>query len=200
MYSSCFFTGGRASARQLLAAAAVTVCISLPGAHLAATSGHESSANVSVLEESGAYRVAASFEVQQGADVVLAVLSDYEQIPRFMPDVRTSVIRERAPGRLVVEQEAVSQFLMFSKNVHLVLEVIESRDGIRFVDRCGRSFTHYEGAWRVAQKDDGTTVTYDLIARPVFDVPGFILKRLLKRDSAEMISRLRQEIAARATR
>jgi ribosome-associated toxin RatA of RatAB toxin-antitoxin module len=200
MYSSTSSTGGRASARQPLIAAAVFVCVSLLGAPLAATSDPESSPNVAVREEGGTYSVAASFEVAQAADVVLGVLSDYEQIPRFMPDMRTSVIRERAPGRLVVEQEAVSQFMMFSKNVHLVLEVIESSDSIRFVDRCGRSFTRYEGAWRVAPKGDGTTVTYELIARPIFDVPRFILKRLLKRDSGQMIARLRSEIAARAAR
>ena len=64
----------------------------------------------------------------------------------------------------------------------------------------GRSFTRYEGTWRVIPRDGGATVTYELTARPAFDVPQFILKRLLKRDSGQMIDRLRQEIAARAAR
>ncbi len=186
--------------RWLLVAVVVTVCVSLPGAHLAATAAPEPSSGVSVREERGTYSVAARFEVPQAAGVALAVLSDYEQIPRFMPDVRTSVILERTPGRLLIEQEAVSQFMMFSKKVHLVLEVTEAGDTIRFVDRCRKSFTRYEGTWRVIQKDGGTTVTYELSARPAFDVPEFILKRLLRRDSGEMIHRLRREIAARAAR
>jgi len=142
--------------------------------------------------------VAARFDVPEAAGVALGVLSDYEQIPRFMPDVRTSVVLERTPGRLLVEQEAVSQFMMFSKTVRLVLEVTEDGDTIHFVDRSNDSFTHYEGAWRVTPRDPGTTVTYELSATPAFDVPAFILKRLLKRDSAQMIIRLRQEITARA--
>ncbi len=88
-----------------------------------------------------ALRVAASFEVPQAVAVALAVLSDYEQIPRFMPDVRTSVVLERTPDRLLIEQAAVSRFMMFTKKVHLVLEVTEDGDTIRFVDRCGKSFT-----------------------------------------------------------
>lgn len=82
----------------------------------------------------------------------------------------------------------------------LTLEVTQDGDTIRFVDRCGKSFTRYEGKWRVIQRNGGTTVTYELTARPAFDVHEFILKRLLKRDSGEMIDRLRREIAARAAR
>ena len=117
-----------------------------------------------------------------------------------MPDVRTSVILERTPGRVLIEQEAVSQFLMFSKTVHLVLDVTEDGDTIRFVDRCGKSFTRYQGMWRVMQKDGATSITYELTAQPAFDVPGFVLKRMLKRNSLEMIDRLRREIAERSAR
>jgi len=35
---------------------------------------------------------------------------------------------------------------------------------------------------------------YELTAEPSFDVPGFVAKRLLRRDSARMIERLRREI------
>ena len=192
--------GRRRCAARLLVAVAVCVSVALPGARAAATADPAPSPEVLVREERGTYRVTARFEVPEAPAVVLAVLSDYEQIPRFMPDVRTSVVRERVPGRLVVEQEAVSKFMMFSKQVHLVLEVNESEGTIRFVDRCGKSFTSYQGAWSAVSKGNGTAVTYELTARPAFDVPEFILKRLLKRDSGQMINRLRSEFAARAAR
>ena len=89
---------------------------------------------------------------------------------------------------------------MFSKRVHLLLEVIEDGNAIRFVDQSGKSFNSYEGSWVAEPRDGGTTITYELKARPGFDVPQFILKRLLKRDSGAMISRLRQEFAARAVK
>jgi ribosome-associated toxin RatA of RatAB toxin-antitoxin module len=195
---STTLTGGRASACRLLVAAAVTLFVSLPGVQVAATADPGPSPEVKVREDRGLYSVTARFEVPETARVVLAVLSDYEQIPRFMPDVRTSVVLERVPGRLLVEQEAVSQFMMFSKRVHLLLEVIESDDSLQFVDRCGRSFVTYEGRWRTERNGAGTTVTYELAARPGFEVPEFILKRLLKRDSGQMINRLRTEFAVRA--
>jgi hypothetical protein len=131
--------------------------------------------------------------------VAWSVLTDYEQIPRFLPDVRTSIVRERAAGWAVVEQEGMSGMLMFTKRVHLVLEIQEQPDTLVFRDRCGRSFVRYEGSWRLSQDDSRTTIVYELAAEPTFDVPAWMLKRLLKRDSAEMIERLQREMAARAT-
>jgi ribosome-associated toxin RatA of RatAB toxin-antitoxin module len=158
------------------------------------------SPEVTVRESRGTYSVTARFVVPESPDIVLAVLADYERIPRFMPDVRSSVVIEREPGRIVVEQEATSRFMMFSKTVHLVLEVSEAGNALRFIDRCGKSFRAYSGAWRVESDGPGTQVIYELAAAPAFDVPEFILKRLLKRDSGVMISRLRAEFTARAAR
>ncbi len=98
----------------------------------------------------------------------------------------------------MVEQEAVSAFMMFSKRVHLVLDIEEQTDALIFRDRCARSFVRYEGAWRLSHDDGQTAITYELTAEPSFEVPGWMLKRLMRRDAGQMIERLRREIAARA--
>src|SRR5215218_1815875 len=104
----------RAHGSRLLLAAAVSLC-SLSAPLRAA----EAPSTLHVHEDRGVYTVSATFAVPAPADVAWAVLTSYEQIPRFMPGVRTSVVRERSAGRVVVEQEAVSSVLMFSKRVHL---------------------------------------------------------------------------------
>jgi ribosome-associated toxin RatA of RatAB toxin-antitoxin module len=188
--------GGRQSARRLLCAAGVALLGWGLATRPAAAAAPEP--QLSVREERGVYTVAARFEVPHPASVAFAVLTDYEQIPRFMPGVTTSIVRERSAGRIVVEQEAVSRIMMFSKRVHLLLDVREEADTIRFRDSSGRSFRSYHGTWRLAQSGDCTVLTYELSARPSFDVPEFLLRRLLKRDAQHMIDRLRREIAARA--
>jgi carbon monoxide dehydrogenase subunit G len=200
MIANAFASGGRARARRILLAGALVFSEMVAGAHAGAEAVGAASQQVTVREERGVYHVTATFEVAKAPAVALAVLTDYEQIPRFMPDVRTSLVLERSPGRLVVEQEGVSRFMMFSKKVHLVLEVTEDADTIRFVDRCAKSFSSYQGSWRATEKNGRTTISYELQATPAFDVPEFLLKRLLKRDSAEMIARLQKEIAARTLR
>lgn len=78
--------------------------------------------------------------------------------------------------------------------------VTESADSLVFRDRSGRSFTRYEGTWRLCEVNGHTQILYELTAQPSFDVPEFLLKRLLKRDSGQMIEGLRREIEARSTR
>lgn len=169
----------------------------LPGPTVGTMAESGPAPTVSVREERGVYSVSARFHVPQPPAAVLAVLTDYENIPRILPDVTSSIVRERSAGRAVVEQVAVSKMMMFSKKVHLVLEITEAPDAIRFVDRCGRSFEKYEGSWRVTARAGGSDVVYELTAKPSFDVPEFLLKRLLKRDATRTIERLTAAITER---
>ena len=153
--------------------------------------------DVTVREERGVYTVSARFVVPQEPSVVRAVLTDYEQIPRFLPDVKTSIVRERTASHIVVEQEAVARMMMFSKRIHLMLDITQDAATIRFRDRCGENFVNYQGAWQLVSRDGGTEVIYTLTAQPSFDVPEFILKRLLKRDAGRMIEGLAREMASR---
>ena len=155
---------------------------------------------VTVREQGGLYRVQARFTVSQPAPTVLAVVTDYDRIPTFMPQVKTSIVRERSDRRAVVEQEAVASVMMFSRRIHLLLEVQEGTDTVSFRDGSGRSFSHYEGSWRVAEANGVTVVVYELTAKPAFAVPEFLLKRLLKRDAVDMIERMKQEFSTREVR
>ena len=186
--------GGRTGVRHLLAWTAVILHGALVGMAPALA---QAEPRVSVQETGGIYSVLATFSVSQPAAAVMSVLSDYDRIPRFMPDVRSSTVLERSDGHAVVEQEAVAKFLMFSKRIHLVLEVDETPGSLRFRDRCGASFSRYEGGWTLTETGDRTLIAYELTAHPSFDVPEFLLTRLLKRDSTRMIQRLQAEIAVR---
>lgn len=185
--------GGRPYARRGFAAL-VAVLLGI-GQPLAADGGDP---QVTVRGDEGRYTVAARFTVPHSAAAALAVLADFERIPEFMPGVRASRVLDRTAGRLLVEQVAEARVLLFSKRVHLLLEVREAAGVLRFRDVCGKSFVHYQGSWRVADQADGAQISYELTAEPAFDVPGFLLARLLRRDAREMIERLRAEIAARA--
>ena len=178
----------RPLALAIAVAAAVTMTV---------TAAPADQARIEVREHAGTYDVVATFGISQPAAIAMQVLTDYEGIPRFMPAVRTSRILERRDNRVVVEQEAVAKFLLFSKQVHLVLDIAEKPASLQFQDRCKQAFSSYSGSWTLEERANGTDVTYKLTAKPTFDVPGFLLKRLMKRDAAEMIDRLQAEIARR---
>jgi hypothetical protein len=86
----------------------VTAFLVLVAAAVSAAGDSESEAQVTVREEAGVYSVTARFHVPQPPAVALAVLTHYEDIPRFMPQIKASVVRERTADHVVVEQEAVS--------------------------------------------------------------------------------------------
>jgi ribosome-associated toxin RatA of RatAB toxin-antitoxin module len=180
---------GQRARRLLICAALITIAASAPSA--------ADDQSVTVTERAGIYQVSATFAVPKTPADAVAVLMDFEKIPDFVPDMKTSTVIERTDGNTVVEQEAVARFMMFSKTVHLVLNVSEDGGVITFRDRCGKSFAVYEGSWTVKPSANGATITYRLAAKPSFDVPGFVLKRLLKRDASELIARIKAEITTR---
>jgi ribosome-associated toxin RatA of RatAB toxin-antitoxin module len=178
--------------RILLAAAAAAAWTITAGAAQAPVVSVRNAGN-------GVYAIMARFVVSESAAVARAVLTDYPNIPRFMPSVRTSRVLEQSTGGVRLEQEAVSKFMLFSRTVHLLLDVEETDSTIRFRDACHKSFEVYHGSWTITPQEAGTELTYELTAKPAFSVPGAILKRLLERDSREMIEGLRAEITTRAS-
>ncbi len=188
-----------------MARAVVFLVVALLGVGTAqGQSAHGQSAStapaLAVGQDGDAYTVTARFDVPYPVSTVFEVLSDYEDIPRFMPDIKKSVVHERTNERTVVEQEAVSRVMLFSKRVHLMLAVERTSDALRFRDTSGHSFHRYDGSWQVARQGARTVIDYRLTADPAFSVPEFLIRRLLERDAYETIDRLRAEMGARAAR
>lgn len=188
--------GGRSSRRLLIAAATLLLGVAATVRPALA----DERPDVAIGRDGDAYTVAARFRVPHPSALVLSVLSDYDDIPRFVPDVKKSAVIETRGAVRIVEQEAVSHVMMFSKRVRLQLVVEETSDSLTFRDQLGTSFARYEGRWNLAACPDGTIVSYRLVAEPSFSVPGFLIRRLLSRDAGDMIDSLRAEMDARATR
>ncbi|HTM02085.1 MAG TPA: SRPBCC family protein [Vicinamibacterales bacterium] len=175
---------------MLRKAPAIVALVVLGG--LTATQAAGDEPLIHVRKDEDGYVVMAQFEVAARPEVVLRVLGDYEQIPHLLPRVTRSVVTARDGSHVVVEQTVAARVLMFSKELHLVLDVREDTDTIAFHDTCHQSFKNYTGWWAVRPSATGSTVVYELSATPAFDVPSMVLARLLRRDSTEMIEALRR--------
>lgn len=187
--------GSRARRRFARLVAATAAMMVLGGAGLSGASGQP---QIDVRERHGVYQVAARFVVPRPAPVAVTVLTDYDRIATFMPNLTKSQVLSESGDTVVVEQEAVAKLMMFSRRIHLLLEVHQEGSQIRFRDRSGRSFRAYEGQWRVTPDGETAVIDYELAADPAFAVPRFVLKRMLERDAKQMIEHLRAEIASRA--
>src|SRR5438132_22922 len=92
------------------------------------------------------FEVDGRFRVAAPPEVVWAVLTDYEAIPKFVSSMHESRIRERSADRLVVEQVAVARLFLFKRQLRTTLEVREAPPGlIRFEDIQHQDFERYQG-------------------------------------------------------
>jgi carbon monoxide dehydrogenase subunit G len=160
------------------------------------------SADVTIRDdERGMYRVEGAFVVDAPRTVVWEVLTDYEGIDEFVSSILRSEVTERRPDGLLLQQEAVGKLFLFSKSIHLLLEVREEPEHtIAFRDVSGRSFESYSGEWRIEDAGDAVRVSYALSAKPAFRQPPFVARRTMRDSVQRLLDEVRLEIESRRFR
>lgn len=147
----------------------------------------------------GAFVVDGVFEVGSTSEAVWQVLTDYEGIGRFVSSVSRSAVRTRRSGRVLLEQEGIGRAWVFSTRLHVLLDVQEEdRHTISFRDVCGESFKAYEGRWQISAVPAGTRVAYALRAVPAGRQPGFIARKVIRKNVESLLADVKREVVARA--
>jgi len=133
------------------------------------------------------------------AAVAWDVLTDYDDIDRFVSSMRESRVTGRGSDYLLVEQVAVGRLLFFSRRMTTVLRVHEEPPGlIRFEDVLGRDFDRYRGEWKIVDGGDQIEISYRLTARPSFAIPDVVARGSFQRTVRSLISEVGAEIERRA--
>jgi hypothetical protein len=147
------------------------------------------------------YVVDAAFEVNVPAPIAWEVLTDYEGIGLFVSSIRRSTIKEREPGRVLLEQHGVGRAWIISLPMHVVLDVREHDQRVlAFRDVCGKSFSTYEGAWELSTVAGGTRVTYRLKADPTGRQPAMLAKSAIRGSVRQLLDEVREEMLTRGAR
>jgi len=139
------------------------------------------------------------FTVDASSAVVWKVLTDYARMPVFVAGMKKSQVMERAGDSLLLQQVASGKFLFFSRAVQVLLEVREHPDSeITFEDISRKDFMSYRGSWRIEGQPPGTLVVYSLQSTRKFAVPGFIARKVFKKNAENLLVDVRNEILRRA--
>src|SRR5579862_7675788 len=110
-----------------------------------------------------AHLLQGGFFTEASQPVIWQLLTDYSSISKFSSMVRSSRVTQRKDETVFVKQEAVVNFLIFSKDVTLLLKVTEKpTDEIDFEEVSGKDFEFYAGSWRISQVQGGYWVLYTL--------------------------------------
>jgi hypothetical protein len=130
-----------------------------------------------------------------------AVLTDYEALAHFIPNLAVSRLLWRRGTVVGLEQVGTQQFcgLRFSAAVELELE--ERPDQGRLDFRMVRGdFRRFEGAWILNRDPHGTSLLYDLTVQGKPGMPIGLIEQRLRDDLAANLRGVQQEAVRRAAR
>jgi carbon monoxide dehydrogenase subunit G len=147
--------------------------------------------------------VSASALMQVDPDVAWAVLSDYDHLARFIPDMESSRVVSRDGNRVRVEQKGEMGFFFYKEPVNILLDVHEeppSRITARGIEGNIKGLeTRYE------LHSSGAGIRLDYAGRfvPDFTIPPIIgmplMNRLIERRFRAMVIEIqRRDALARA--
>jgi ribosome-associated toxin RatA of RatAB toxin-antitoxin module len=136
------------------------------------------------------YEVSARGDVAAPPAAVWRILTDYDRMAEFVPDLHSARVLSRSGDKAVVEQLGVAHFLFFRREIRLVVQVHEqpiSQIDISLVDG---DMKVYNCTWRLVPLPDsgGTRVLYNGALAPKFYVPGMFGANLIRADIAKMMA------------
>ncbi len=147
----------------------------------------------------GARRLAVQLRLALQPDWLWLVLTDYENLHRFIPNLAASRQLWRRQNLVGVEQVGTQQFcgLRFSARVRLELreEPEQGRLAFRMLEG---DFRCFEGAWSVGADEGGTWLLYDLTVQGKPGMPIGLIEQRLKDDLANNLRGVQQEAMRRS--
>ena len=115
----------------------------------------------------------ASVDLQTDVRIVWQVLTDYDRLAQFIPDLKSSRVVERNAEGAVVEQLGEYSFLFFSQPIEVRLQVVETPPH-RIVSRAiAGSFREMTGSYDLSPVSGGVRLRYAGRMQPKFDLPPF---------------------------
>jgi hypothetical protein len=145
----------------------------------------------------GVRKLEGRFHASATVETVLDVLTDYQRLPSFVSNIRSSEVLNRENRRSVVEQVMIAKMGPFRKKIFLQLEVFETPTSLTFRDVSGRSFDSYEGSWGVIDQGEFVEVVYELQAKPAFFSPAFATGHAFRSAVERLLAEVRNEIERR---
>lgn len=150
------------------------------------------------------YEIDASGTVQAPLPVVWRILTGYDRMEEFVPDLSSCRVLSRNGNEVIIEQFGTARFLFMSRSIHLIVRATEQPMSSIDVDLISGDMKHYEARWELVPipETGGTRVVYTGRIMPSFYVPGILGTNLIRGDIERMmgavLARLDKGIAPRA--
>jgi carbon monoxide dehydrogenase subunit G len=145
-------------------------------------------------------QVVVALALQVNPDVVWAVLNDYKNMPRFVPDILAVRLISAGSGRKRVEIESVARLLVLEFPINTTLDVVSRPDGSIAIDSVAGNMAIH-GVVRLHSDGSTTRVDYQVRMAPDFWLPpligDFLIGRQIKRQFEGMVAEMRRRAGSR---
>jgi ribosome-associated toxin RatA of RatAB toxin-antitoxin module len=151
-------------------------------------------------------RNGASFDVRAVATVsapistVWQVLTDYDNLARFIPGLSRSAVQARSANRVVVEQKGEARFLVFSYPIEVRLEVIESPTDSITSRAIEGNLKRLRGRYELRSAGGGIQLRYSGELEPDFALPPIIgtlaVRTMVEEQFGAMVAEIERRAAA----
>jgi ribosome-associated toxin RatA of RatAB toxin-antitoxin module len=136
------------------------------------------------------YEVEASGTVQAPLATVWRVLTTYDRMNEFVPDLASCRVLSRNGNEVIVEQFGTARFLFMAKSIHLIVRATENPMSSIDIALISGDMKHYESRWELVplHETGGTRVLYSGKMSPNFYVPGMLGTQIIRGDIERMLS------------
>lgn len=158
--------------------------------------GEKAAVEVKDLEDG--LRVSGDIHVPASREAVWAVVTDFDRLAEFTPDLKVSrTVGRNADGAIRLEQVSRQGVLFFHRDVRVLLRVaLDPMTETRYSLIDG-DFKTYEGNWRLRAAEGGIEVSLTLTMVPDFFAPAFIQRRVAEQGAAKALEAVRREVLRR---
>jgi len=122
------------------------------------------------------------------------VLTDYENLPRFIPGLTHSAVQLRGAGRVLLEQKGEARFLVFSFPIEVRLEVSESPPAWISSRAVGGNVKRMDGRYELQPGAAGVRLRYTGELEPDFALPPligpYVLRTMVEEQFAAMVAEI----------
>ena len=146
----------------------------------------------------GMRRLAAEVKSPLPVQLLWDVLTDYENLSRFIPNLSTSELIQRKGQTVRLQQVGSQQLLGLRFSAQVQLELTEFRqDGLLQFRMVKGDFRRFEGSWQIRRRPDGSSLLYELTVQGCLGMPIGLIEERLRDDLSSNLNAVVQEAQRR---
>ena len=147
---------------------------------------------------SGTRRLAAQLRTELPSKLLWEVLTDYERLDQFIPNLTSSELVHREGETVRLQQEGSQKLLGLRFSAQVLLELNEFHsDGVLRFSMLKGDFRRFEGSWQIRDLPGGSSLLYELTVQGCLGMPIGLIEERLRDDLSSNLRAVEAEARKR---